>query len=72
MKLDRFEKGALTLLVGALIFMAAGVTLESAKLIQVWRDVTYWVTVFGAVVFLIGWGILLHAPILKATTELPE
>ena len=72
MKLDRFEKGALTLLVGVLIFMIAGVTLESATLTQVWRDVTFWVTVFGAVVFLIGWGILLHAPILKASTESPE
>ncbi|MBP6975312.1 MAG: hypothetical protein KBB51_00620 [Candidatus Moranbacteria bacterium] len=72
MKLDRFEKGSLTLLVGALIFMAAGVTLESATLTQVWKDVTYWVMVFGAVVFLIGWGILLHAPILKEKTQLTE
>ncbi len=72
MKLDRFEKGALTLLVGVLIFMAAGVTLESAKLTQAWRDVTYWVTVFGALVFLIGWGILLHAPILKENTQPTE
>ena len=72
MKLDRFEKGALTLLAGALIFMGAGVTLESATLTQVCKDVTYWVMVFGAVVFLIGWGILLHAPILKERTGPPE
>lgn len=72
MKLDRFEKGALTLLVGVLVFFAAGMTHDFATLTQTWRDVTYWVMVSGVVVFLIGWGILIHAPILKASTELPE
>lgn len=72
MKLDQFEKGALTLLVGALIFMAAGMTHDLAILTQFWKDVTYGVMVFGAVVFLIGWGVLLHAPILKASKGLPE
>ncbi|TXH01774.1 MAG: hypothetical protein E6R05_05155 [Candidatus Moraniibacteriota bacterium] len=68
MKLDRFEKGALTLLVGVLIFVVACVTHDLAILTQFWKDVTYWVMVFGAAVFLIGWGILLHAPILKERT----
>ena len=67
-KLDRFEKGALTWLVGVLIFMAACVTHESVVFTQVWKDVTYWVMIFGAVVFLVGWGILLHAPILRERT----
>ena len=72
MKLDRFEKGALTWLGGVLIFMTASVIHDSVTLTYFWKGVTYWVMVFGAVVFLIGWGILLHAPMLKASTEPPE
>jgi hypothetical protein len=69
MKLDRFEKGALTLLAGILIFFACGITLECADLVQTWRDITYWLMVFGAFVFLIGWGILIQAPILKESNK---
>ena len=72
MKLDRFEKGALTLLVGSLIFTATGVTHDSATLTQVWKDIMYGAAVFGAAVFLIGWGILLYAPILKEDVEPSE
>jgi uncharacterized membrane protein YfcA len=67
MRLDQFEKGAVTLLAGVLVFISAGIAIEHSNQHQLWRDVAYWVMVFGAVVFLVGWGILLHAPILKET-----
>ncbi|MGB3073425.1 MAG: hypothetical protein WBB68_04175 [Candidatus Moraniibacteriota bacterium] len=69
MKPDLTEKGALTSVIGILLFAFVGIMHEDLRhdtsaVAQHWQSITFWLMILGFVIFVCGAGIVYSTPML--------